>query len=80
MSRVTTYDAVSQLLGVAAYREPEMRRVMNRWLYNWAREGKITNYGTSKKALWDAQEVLDQYVRFVAPYSQGHVVRPEFGS
>ena len=77
MSRLGTYDAVTMLLGVAAYSEPEMRRVMTRWLYNWAREGKIKNYGDSKKAIWDSREMLDQYARYVGAYGCGGETRPE---
>lgn len=36
-----------------------------RWLYNSAQEGKIKNYGSPRKALWNSQEVLDQMARFV---------------
>jgi hypothetical protein len=36
-----------------------------RWLYNATQEGKIKNYGSPRKALWNSQEVLDQMARFV---------------
>lgn len=58
----TTRDAVT-------YLESEHPGADARWLYNWARESKIRNYGDTKKALWDSREVLDQMSRFVAPYS-----------
>lgn len=77
MSRVRTYDAVTLLLGVAAYDGASMRRVMTRWIYNWAREGKIKNYGDSKIAVWDSREILDQYARIVGAYSCGGTARPE---
>ena len=76
MSRLGTYDVVTMLLGAASY-DAGMRRVMNRWVYNWAREGKITNYGDSKKAVWDSQEVLDQYARYVGTYDYNGEARPQ---
>lgn len=58
----TTRDAVAYLVR----ERPEMRDAQaTRWLYNQAREHKITNYGSPKKALWNSQEVLDQMSWFV---------------
>jgi len=78
MARLSTYDVVSWLWSPEV--GAEMRRVLNRYLYNWAREGKITNYGTDEHALWDTREVLDQYARFVAPYRCGGEARSQSGS
>lgn len=69
--RVDTYDAVTYLAGDRVNEvTPGVRRIMSRWLYNWAREGKITNYGSSAKAMWDLAEVLDAYRHSVRPYTK----------
>lgn len=58
----TTREAVAYIVRErASMRTP----TATRWLYNQAQEGKITNHGSPRKALWDSQEVLDQMAQFV---------------
>jgi hypothetical protein len=73
---VSTRDAVT--LCLAGDTSVDRKRVA-RWIYNWAREGKITNYGSAKKAVWDTAEVLAQHARFVAPYSRAGEHVPNSG-
>lgn len=52
--KLGTFDAVTYLFGDVSV---GMRRVLTRWIYNWARSGVVTNYGDAKKALWDVEEL-----------------------